>query len=65
MKKSNDTIHNRTRDFQACNAVPQPTALRRRPPPPHPPKKTNFVPYKFSLYYTLLYSHLFKARNLI
>jgi hypothetical protein len=25
MKNSNDTIGNRTRDRQACNAVPQPT----------------------------------------
>ena len=26
MKKSNDTIGDRTRDFPACSAVPQPTA---------------------------------------
>jgi hypothetical protein len=26
MKKSNDTIGNRTRDLPACSAVPQPTA---------------------------------------
>ena len=31
MKKSNDTIGNRTRDLPACSAVPQPTA------PPHTP----------------------------
>ena len=29
MKKSNDSIGNRTRDFSACRAVPQPTALPR------------------------------------
>ena len=29
MKNSNDTIKNRTHDFPACSAVPQPTA------PPH------------------------------
>ena len=29
MKKSNDTIGNRTRDLSACTAVPQPTALPR------------------------------------
>jgi hypothetical protein len=29
MKNSNDTIGNRTRDFPACSAVPQPTALPR------------------------------------
>ena len=29
MKNSNDTIGNRTRDLLTCNAVPQPTALRR------------------------------------
>jgi hypothetical protein len=29
MKKSNDTIGNRTRDLPACNAVPQPTAPPR------------------------------------
>jgi hypothetical protein len=31
MKKSNDTIGNRTRDLPACSAVPQPTE------PPHAP----------------------------
>jgi len=31
MKKSNDTIGNRTRDLPACSEVPQPTA------PPHAP----------------------------
>ena len=31
MKKSNDTIGNRTRDLPACSAVPQPTALPRAP----------------------------------
>jgi hypothetical protein len=31
MKNSNDTIGNRTRDFPACSAVPQPAA----PPLPH------------------------------
>ena len=29
MKNSNDTIGNRTRDFQTCRAVPQPTAPPR------------------------------------
>ena len=29
MKYSNDTIGNRTRDFPACSAVPQPTAPSR------------------------------------
>jgi len=32
MKKSYDTIGNRTRDLPACSAVPQPTALPRAPP---------------------------------
>jgi hypothetical protein len=27
MKKSSDTVENRTRDLPACTAVPQPTAL--------------------------------------
>jgi len=31
MKKSNDTIGNRTRDLPACSAVPEPTALPRAP----------------------------------
>jgi len=31
MKKSNDTIGNRTRDLPACSAVPQPTAPLRAP----------------------------------
>jgi len=31
MKKSNDTIGNRTRDLPACSAVPQPTVLPRTP----------------------------------
>jgi len=31
MKKSNDTIGNRTRDLPACSTVPQPTALPRAP----------------------------------
>jgi hypothetical protein len=31
MKNSNDTIGNRTRDFPACTAVPQPTAPPRAP----------------------------------
>jgi hypothetical protein len=30
MKNSNDTIGNRTRDFPACSAVPQPTASPRK-----------------------------------
>ena len=29
MKKSSDTIGNRTRDLPACSAVPQPTASPR------------------------------------
>jgi len=33
MKKSNDTIGNRTHDLPACSAVPQPTVL------PHAPLK--------------------------
>ena len=32
MKNPNDPIGNRTRDLQACNAVPQPTAPPRDPP---------------------------------
>jgi hypothetical protein len=31
MANSNDTIENRTRDFPACSARPQPTALRTAP----------------------------------
>jgi len=31
MKNYNDTIGNRTRDFPACSAVSQPTALLRAP----------------------------------
>jgi hypothetical protein len=31
MKKSKDTMGNRTRDLLACSAVPQPTALPRAP----------------------------------
>ena len=31
MKKSNDTIGNRTHDLPACSAVPQPTAPPRAP----------------------------------
>jgi hypothetical protein len=31
MKKSNETIGNRTHDLSACSAVPQPTALPRVP----------------------------------
>jgi len=31
MKNFNDTIGNRTRDLQACSAVPQPTGLPRTP----------------------------------
>ena len=33
MKKSSDTIGNRTRDLLACSAVPQPTAPPRAPTP--------------------------------
>jgi hypothetical protein len=32
MKKSTDTIGNRTRDLLVCSAVPQPTAPPRKPP---------------------------------
>ena len=38
MKKSIDTIGNRTRDLPACSAVPQPTA-----PPSAPPPKLNVL----------------------
>jgi hypothetical protein len=31
MKKSNETIRNKTRDLPACSAVPQPTAPPRTP----------------------------------
>ena len=31
MKYSNDTIGNRTRDFQTCSAVSQPTEQQRAP----------------------------------
>jgi hypothetical protein len=31
MKKSNDTIGNRTYDLSACSAVPQPTVPMRAP----------------------------------
>jgi hypothetical protein len=31
MKNFSDNIENRTRDFPACSAVPQPTALPRAP----------------------------------
>jgi len=31
IKKSNDTIGNRTRDLLSCSAVPEPTALPRAP----------------------------------
>ena len=31
MKNSDDTIENRTRDFPACGALPQPTAPPRAP----------------------------------
>ena len=31
MKNSNDSVENRTRDFPACSAVPQPTAPPRAP----------------------------------
>jgi len=31
MKKSNETIGNRTRDLPACSAVPQPTVPLRAP----------------------------------
>ena len=31
MENSNDTTGNRTRDFPACSAVPQPTAPPRAP----------------------------------
>ena len=40
MKKSNDTIGNRTRDLPACSAVPQPTV------PPHTPSEPDKV-YNF------------------
>ena len=33
MKNSNDNIGNRTSDFPACTAVPQPTAPQYAPPP--------------------------------
>ena len=32
MKNSSDTVGDRTRDLPVCNAVPQPTALRRELP---------------------------------
>ena len=38
MKKSNDTIGNRTRDLPVCRAVPQPTA---------PPRAPHFQQYNF------------------
>ena len=35
MKKSNDTIGNRTRDLPACSALPQPTAPPSAPTAKH------------------------------
>jgi hypothetical protein len=40
MKKSNDTIGNRTRNLPACSAVPQPTA-----PPRAPQNKVTYIVY--------------------
>jgi hypothetical protein len=45
MKNSNDTIGNRTRDLQACSAVPQPTA---------PPRNPDFVHVMFTKFKQIL-----------
>jgi len=44
MKKSNDTIGNRTRDLPACSAVPQPP----RVPSVFNVASTNSIPFEFS-----------------
>jgi hypothetical protein len=51
MKNTSDTIGNRTRDFPACNAMPQPTALPRAPSKSNKPVLTkNTMPFPpFSL----------------
>jgi hypothetical protein len=41
LKKSNDLIRNRTRDFPACSIVPQPTTLPRSP---HTKSRPDFTP---------------------
>ena len=52
MKKSNDTIGNRTRDLPACSAVSQPTA------PPRAPLYTTIGTYYSSNPTRRTYSHL-------
>ena len=52
MKKSNDTIGNRTRDLPACSAVSQPTA------PPRAPLYTTIGTYYSSNPTRTTYSHL-------
>jgi hypothetical protein len=43
MKKSSDTIGNRTRDLPACSAMPQPTAPLHAPHSPYPLNKIQFM----------------------
>ena len=55
VKKSNDTIGNRTRDLPACSVVPQPTA-----PPRAPTVKTAFIVFrKLSTIHILIYNFSF------
>jgi len=54
MKKSNDTIGNRTCDLPACSAVPQPTA------PPRAPQNIIYNIYKYIIYrpkFVILYTY--------
>jgi len=52
MKNSNETIGNRTRELQACSAVPQTTA------PPRGPNRTTRVDVIYSTYTNVLHIRL-------
>jgi hypothetical protein len=53
MKNFNDTIGNRTRDFPACSAVPQPTA------PPAACPLIYFYLFALSIIFNLNIGHFF------
>jgi hypothetical protein len=52
MKNSNDTIRNRTGDFPACSAVPQPTAPPQDTTQFSHPKTNNNLMFSLQYYYS-------------
>ena len=58
MKNSNDINRNRTRDFPACSAVPQPTA------PPRSPNKIVGSTHYFSAYIIFINNHTSYTKQL-